>query len=91
MKFLPSFLGASDGINLFRILGSASRAIGIVKQMSPLITEMKPLITKVPAFFSRIQNLRGMANNLSHINFKNLDNSMIQNDNYQSNGPVFFQ
>ncbi len=94
MNFLPSLLGSGGGLSLFRILGSASRAIGIAKQLSPLITEMKPIISKVPVLFERLQNLRGMASNLTSINLNNIAN----NEKYNSltpqdkvSGPVFFQ
>ncbi len=95
MNFLPSLIASGGGLSLFRILGSASRAIGIAKQLSPLITEMKPLISKVPVFFERLQNLRGMANNLTNVNINSITNknngNNVPNPNKIGSGPVFFQ
>ncbi len=95
MNFLPSLISSGGGLSLFRILGSASRAIGIAKQLSPLITEMKPIISKVPVLFERLQNLRGMVSNLSNVNLKNNsdvnNNYKVQSTQINEYGPVFFQ
>ncbi len=90
MKFLPTNLLFGNGLSLFRILGSTSRAIGIAKQLSPLITEIKPIISKVPLLMERLQKLRGIGNNLTYLNTPKSSYDMKEYPQTQS-GPVFFQ
>lgn len=89
-------LAGGGGLSLVRILGTLSRTIGVVRQISPIYKDIKPLLSKAPLFFERLNNMRNAA-----VNLKNLsDTPLIQNTtNSEKNlpktvnnsGPIFFQ
>lgn len=92
---LTPLSGASSGLSLVRVLGTLSRTLGIVRQISPIYKEIKPIISKAPVFLERLGALRMNANNLKNLNFGNSTpmKSTNETDNIQKNnsGPVFFQ
>lgn len=92
---LTPLSGASSGLSLVRVLGTLSRTLGIVRQISPIYKEIKPIISKAPVFLERLGALRMNANNFKNLNYGNSMpmKSTNETDNIQKNnsGPVFFQ
>lgn len=94
MNFPPT-LFSNGGLSLVRILGSASRAIGIFRQVSPIIKDIKPLISKVPKFMERLNAARSNAalftssiNRSINGNIQNIEKNVPSSKNA---GPIFFQ
>lgn len=95
MNFPPS-LFSGGGLSLVRILGSASRAIGIFRQISPLISEMKPLISTVPKLAEKLNNIRNNVSVLTTVGRNNSfsypsTNQLTPKETGENKGPVFFQ
>lgn len=89
----PSILLSGNGLSLMRILGSASKAIGIFKQISPIINDVKPLLSKMPKLIERLNNVRE-----NSLKFKNRTLQTLETLNAEKNiktsinpGPTFFQ
>ncbi len=78
-----------------RILGSVSKTIGIVKQISPIVNDMKPLFSKIPKMVERLSEIRNVTYNLRPSNLNNIVNTSITNPQNQlpnnNLGPTFFQ
>lgn len=85
--------GAGGGLSIMRVLGSLSRTLGVVRQISPLYRDLKPILKKAPQFFARINGLRGnMRDVQENLSRPMLDQQkeFLSRENY-SGGPVFFQ
>lgn len=90
---LTPLSGATGGLSLVRVLGTLSRTLGLVRQISPLYKEIKPLIAKAPVFFEKMSALRSNVENLRNLNngFNVQNTPMTEDSRPSSGGPVFFQ
>ncbi|HBA37812.1 MAG TPA: hypothetical protein DCY94_03735, partial [Firmicutes bacterium] len=82
------------GLSLMRILGSASRAIGLFKQISPIIGDFKPIISQVPKFYNKLAQLRQNASNLGPTLKSKMvlpTNDTFKLNSFKNSGPTFFQ
>lgn len=90
MNFTPF----SSGLSLMRILGSASRALGILRQISPIVNDFKPLVAQVPKLYNHLVKMRENVATLSPMLKTNLSQFPQTTNNAQSGintGPNFFQ
>lgn len=81
-------INAANGLSLVRILGSLSRTVGIIRQLTPIYKEIKPVLQKAPILFEKINSLRNISLNNQPIINKN-DNQYEKK--LIKDGPVFFQ
>ena len=85
--------GPGGALSLMRILGSLSRSISIIRQITPIYKDLQPLIKKTPEIFKRISNFRNgirtmedkfvLPNNSSRVNTTNIKS--------EQSGPIFFR
>lgn len=83
-------LGSSGGLSLLRVLGSVSKTINIIKQITPIYKDIKPLIEKAPLLFKRLNTVREATYTIK----QNLSVPLLESDIDQkknTNGPVFFR
>ncbi len=86
--------GVGGGLSLMRLLGTLSRTIGMVRQITPIYKDMKPLFSKVPLFLEKLNNIRNVNYNIKNYSLNNIvnddSNSFTTSDKSASN-PTFFQ